>query len=399
MLSLSKTSIPETLLKLKELNVSAAFLVPTATGLDKSIMDAHVGVKDWFLRSTLHDFDAQQQGSEHKVTQTTTIISEQTIVTKTSLYRPRSKNGDPRIWPNGLKKHCTANELLVLLCLRDELIVINASRCEISRQLFDSHPKLRALLRQASAALPRSEENAAELLEKLELIGKKGWITTMRPGATGIGFTLEKLLGIHANNGKTPDYKGIELNSRRKVSRSNQQVTLFSKVPDWSVSRLKGTKALLLERGRFSEKRQRIQLFHEVSCAKRNSYNMQLALIDARSNLVQFHVDDDYSITYDVQWAIETLQQSFEQKHRETMWVSASTVGTRSNEKFKYEEVTHAYGHDSSALLTLLESGAITVHYTMAQKPNGSVKDQGFLFKISPKYLPALFKNQKTYYF
>ena len=88
---------------------------------------------------------------------------------------------------------------------------------------------------------------------------------------------------------------------------------------------------------------------------------MQLALIDAQSELVQFHVDAASSVIYDIHWAIETLGQSFEQKHRETMWVSASRVGARSNGRFKYEEVTHAYGHNSSGLVTLLESSAITV--------------------------------------
>ena len=53
-------------------------------------------------------------------------------------------------------------------------------------------------------------------------VSRKGFIKTMRPGDTGVGFTLETLLGIEANSNKAPDYKGIELKSSRVSKASNK---------------------------------------------------------------------------------------------------------------------------------------------------------------------------------
>ena len=79
------------------------------------------------------------------------------------------------------------------------------------------------------------------------------------------------------------------------------------------------------------------------------------------------------------------------------MWVNAKTLGSRANEQFWYTEVKHTTGLDSSALPTLLESGAMTVHYLIKQLPSGAAKDQGYLFKMAPKYLPVLFSQSKVY--
>lgn len=51
---------------------------------------------------------------------------------------------------------------------------------------------------------------AEELLEKLKEIHKRGFIPSITPGDSGVGDTLENALGIHRNNSKNPDYKGIE---------------------------------------------------------------------------------------------------------------------------------------------------------------------------------------------
>ncbi len=67
-----------------------------------------------------------------------------------------------------------------------------------------------------------------------------GFIRTMRTGDTGIGYTCESLLGIQANNATTPDFKGIEIKTKRDNRQSNR-TTLFSKTPDWhkNITKLK----------------------------------------------------------------------------------------------------------------------------------------------------------------
>ena len=56
------------------------------------------------------------------------------------------------------------------------------------------------------------------LLEGLKELKKRGFVKTHRSGNTGIGKTLEDLLGIKENNFPGPDGITTELKSARKNS-------------------------------------------------------------------------------------------------------------------------------------------------------------------------------------
>ena len=57
-----------------------------------------------------------------------------------------------------------------------------------------------------------------------------GWIKTHRAGPTGIGKTLEDLLGIEENNIDGPDFGEYELKSCR--IESNSMLTMFTRAPE-----------------------------------------------------------------------------------------------------------------------------------------------------------------------
>ena len=121
-------------------------------------------------------------------------------------------------------------------------------------------------------------ETASELLEMMKGIAERGFISTLRAGAAGVGYTLETLLGIEANSSKAPDYKGIEIKSFRRRSQLSGRSTVFAQKPNWKISRLKSSKDILFARGRYNNEKQRWQLFHEFSALKPNSYGMKLSL-------------------------------------------------------------------------------------------------------------------------
>jgi len=81
------------------------------------------------------------------------------------------------------------------------------------------------------------------------------------------------------------------------------------------------------------------------------------------------------------------------EKHAETMWVTALTRGKKAEEEFLYHKVRHTKDVDPLAFSLLIEAGQITVHYLIRELPNGSAKDQGYLFKMSSEYIPALFAH------
>jgi hypothetical protein len=65
-----------------------------------------------------------------------------------------------------------------------------------------------------------------EFVEAFERIKRTGWVKSKRRGATGIGYTLEELLGVPENNIALPDLGEIELKAHRINSTS--MITLFT---------------------------------------------------------------------------------------------------------------------------------------------------------------------------
>ena len=113
--------------------------------------------------------------------------------------------------------------------------------------------------------------------------------------------------------------------------------------------------------------------------------------------LNQIFARPDGNFDVDVTWVMEKLVSRVEEKHAESMWISAESQGRGTQEQFLYQTVKHTKGVDPLALPVLLESGAMTVHYLIKQLPSGGTKDQGYLFKMAPKYLPTLFLASQEY--
>jgi len=65
-----------------------------------------------------------------------------------------------------------------------------------------------------------------EIIKRLNLIKKMGYIKTLRKGPTGIGYTLETLLKIDENNISSPDFGEIELKAQRE--KHTGMTTLFT---------------------------------------------------------------------------------------------------------------------------------------------------------------------------
>ena len=86
--------------------------------------------------------------------------------------------------------------------------------------------------------------NLNELKAKLKEIKDQGEIETLRSGNTGVGYTLECLLGIEENNDSSADIDGtIELKAKRKGS--SARTTSFTQSPIW----LKKTREIIKKYG------------------------------------------------------------------------------------------------------------------------------------------------------
>jgi hypothetical protein len=63
---IEKADIPlsDVISLLSKYNIAASYLVPTPTGMDKSIMDATAPLRDYLRENNIHNYDVQFQGKE-----------------------------------------------------------------------------------------------------------------------------------------------------------------------------------------------------------------------------------------------------------------------------------------------------------------------------------------------
>ncbi len=394
MLSKADTDIKAVIGLFTSRGIASAFLVPTVTGLDKSIMDATHPLREFLKQSGLHDYDKQGQGPDHKVKlQAQFVLPDRLEATTVSLYRPETKSGDPRIWFSGLGAYAKPGNLLAVIVFDKKLYVANASRPDILAAIDDPSSAFGSIILAASAVM---SDAASELLGKMRDIAKQDFIPTMREGDTGIGMTLETLLGIRANSKRTPDYRGIEIKaSRRPPSgvKDKNRVTLFSQVPNWKASPISKARTLLDEYGYVEDGR--LQLFCTLSALKPNSQRLMLET-DMDADLLRAL---DRQSTQDrnlLQWELSKLKARLGEKHPESFWVKAESKEIGGKEHFRYHTVVHTVKPIVTNLDYLLEDGTVTMDLTMSAKQKG-VRDHGYLFKMWASDFDRLFPAARSY--
>ena len=98
MLSKSDTNIADVISIFQDLNIDCCFIVPTETGMQKSILDATSQVRYFLKDKNYHNYDNQLQGKDNKLIKECSFLTHSGInKSKVSLYRPNTKSGDPRI--------------------------------------------------------------------------------------------------------------------------------------------------------------------------------------------------------------------------------------------------------------------------------------------------------------
>ena len=375
---------------LTEKSVEICLIEPTRTGLDKSIMDATGSVRTYLKANNIHDFEFQKQGQEYKIQIDTFLIgSKELINSVSSLYRPITKKGDPRIWFKGLGAYSKANDILGIIAFDKKLYVLNITQIDLHKLIESkiSNP-LQELVNEINQI---SNEVAEELLMLLNKIATKGPVPALLQADTAIGRTLETLLGIDINSSKKPDYKGIELKSYRD-KRGNRK-NLFAQVPDWNLSRFKSSAEILNAFG--YSRGEDFKLYCTVSTLVRNSQGLMLKIDNKISQLIEN--SDKSSIGDFVAWGLETLHNRLIEKHNETFWIAADSISIGGKEHFQYKKVEHTKKPIVSQFDILLEQGIITLDHLIKRKSTGSVVEKGPIFKIKPNSLDLLFPPSQLY--
>lgn len=369
----------------------------TETGYKKSILDATGPVRTYFLEHGVHNYDVQPQGTEHKILKRAAVLTQCEIYeTEISLYRPTTKKGDPRLWVMNFKKHIRPDEIFAIISHNECLYVVNLSQVEIESAYNSciNSPLKDLILEITSKGNSIADELFGMIKDRLS-----DWVLSEVSADTGIGRTVESVLGIAMNDSKAPDYKGIELKSKRYSAKVRN--TLFTQTPNWNISRLKSGHEIVDAYGYTSEddsvKRMHITLRSHVPNRQRLALNVDevKAMLEANEYIANENYDgtnNKYKKVNDVVvWKLINLHERLITKHHETFWINVDNRIEGNKEYFRVKEIVHTKNPVVPQFDTLLDQGSITVDFLLNRRTGGDT----YSFKIASKARPLLFPESE----
>lgn len=369
-------------------NVEFTLVQLTATGLKKSIMDATAPMRTFFLEKGVHNYEEQLQGTEHKQLVKTFILDDSNAIeTHTSLYRPVTKKGDPRLWIYGLKDFTKADDIHAICILNSQFYVINITTCDIEAAFYAS---CQTPVKDFISEFYRASSAISDELLSFFRQHSDTWFESEVTADTGIGRTIESMLGISQNSSTAPDYKGIELKSHRE-KRSSSKNVLFTQTPNWNLSKLKSGREIVALYGYdCGDGRKTYQ--NTVQCNQPNSQGLGLNLELVKELLELKHFGekiDDVAV-----WALQKLHERLNEKHHETFWITVENEIRDGREYFRYSSIEHTRNPIIPQFDILLDTGLITVDLLLS-RPSGH--GDTYSFKIKKKGMPLLFPESITY--
>lgn len=368
----------------------------TQTGINKSTLDATAPVRAFFVENNVHDFEKQPQGQEHKRFIKTYILTDVAIIeTQTSIYRPVTKKGDPRIWVYGLKSYVNPDDIFSIIVYNGNLYVINLTQIDIEKA-YES-----VLINPIQDLINSLYSFATSVSDELlELIKDRmsDWVPTTVLADTGVGREVEAQLGIKMNPAKAPDYKGIELKSKREKAKVRSN--LFTQAPNWALSKLKSANEIVARYGYIPEGYTHKCLHVTLSASKPNAQGLGLNVeyvnnwLEANEYSRTPNDEGLYKKLNDVSvWQLMDLHKRLLTKHKETFWIDVDTRIVSNREYFRILNIDHTKNPIPSQFDILLEQGKITVDFLLSRDSGGDT----FSFKVGKKDRALLFPESESY--
>jgi hypothetical protein len=210
-------------------------------------------------------------------------------------------------------------------------------------------------------------------------IKSQGWVKSERHGSTGIGQTLEKLLGISENNIASPDLGEIELKAHR--INSSSMITLFTF--NRKVWRMKPLDAI--RKYGSPDENNRLGMYYTMA-KKPNSKGLYLQIKDETVSVL--HTSGELV----AEWQIETLVERFIKKIPALIFVSAESKTEEDKEWFKFVSAKLLSGTSEKILREQINQGNILLDLRLHDKVT-SARNHGTGFRVYEDKLPLLFES------
>lgn len=254
-----------------------------------------------------------------------------------------------------------------------------------------------------------------EFVSSLKIIKYKEYVPTSRTGNTGIGKTLEDLLGIRENNIAGPDFGNYQLKTSRKKVSSSNYLTLFTKQPEpkGSVDLLRKNfgyyrNSISISSKEFQksltefmevESSQTItpsgeKIYHNtVKSSKANSQGLQLQIKNKSIDIINNQLIDVKSY-----YSQEILKAALNKEYpsgTKIAYVLADNKVENKVERFWFNELYLLEGLEFDKFLDAVSRDIIFLDLRIGLRPNGKTHDHGTAFRIHPRNFPIMFNPKR----
>lgn len=211
---------------------------------------------------------------------------------------------------------------------------------------------------------------------KFHVLKAQGFVPSLRRGNTGVGYTLETLLGITENNVSHPDLGRYELKAHRDGSTSLITLFTFNRVmPPLEAVRRYGS----------YDATGRLGLYYTLGFQP-NSAGL---FVDVDEMMLRVcHVEG----TVVVQWSLDAIVERFMQKVPRLIFVTALVEKRHGQEYFHYHRAQLLQGTSADVLLYQLKAQQVLLDLRVHDQI-GRARNHGTAFRTYESTLPTLFRH------
>ena len=240
-----------------------------------------------------------------------------------------------------------------------------------------------------------------QLKETLSDINRRGYIVSLRKGNTGIGYTLETLLGVAENNLRTPDLENIELRKTSLgVAEENLRYSDSGNI-ELKSRRINSTSLLTMFTFNYSiwkiEQEELIQQYGYYKDGRwalyttvKNKPNKRGFYVKIEQDYVRLYHEDGLCA---IEWQLEGLIDDLKNKFSNVLLVEAESRKSGGQEEFWYKEAHLLTGIIVEKFLEYIKNGTIAIDLRMHINKNGAVRNHGTGFRLHRRYLDSCFNN------
>jgi len=230
-----------------------------------------------------------------------------------------------------------------------------------------------------------NQKNLKNLISKLESIKDRQYIKSHRRDSTGIGYTLETLLGIKENRISDSDWGEIELKTMRE--HSNSDISLFVIDPHYYY---------ISNDSDFIEKYvypnindpEILSFVQTIKFNNRNKRGWQLDLDNDDEKLLIKNFDECVG-----EIPFFSIRQKLKLKMQKLVSVSAKVKKVEEIEYFYYNNACYHENCRFDNFLDAIRVGSISLNPRMRKLPNGKVTKNGTAFRIKRNEFNVIFNK------